>query len=342
MASSRARRRAPSRSGTDRVRCLRLAATLTAVCLLAISCVQQPKRPLRVALPFWPAYELAYLARDLGYYDARRVELIDTRPPLDSQRAYRHGIVDLAPMPLDEVVTLASHDPGERIVLVIDFSLGGDAVVAHADVTRAADLKGRRIAVEPTALGALMLARVLAQAHLTRDDVTVLLIDFEDQLEAFHTRRADAVITYEPLRSALLDRGARELFSSAQIPEEVADVLVAPAALVEERAADVGHVVDGWLRALEYFERQREDAARRIATRPGVTPVPRSAVQVLASLDGLRLVGRDQNARLLGDPQERLARAAVRVASALLDVRVVTAMPDVASLFDGRFVKGAP
>jgi NitT/TauT family transport system substrate-binding protein len=320
-----------------------LACVVLVLGLLAAGCLpSRPQRPVRLALPFWPAYELAWLARDLGYYDPRRVELIETHPPLDVERAYRQGIVDLAPLPLNEVLAIASHDPEQRVVLVIDFSNGGDAVVAHADVTRAADLKGRSIAVEPSTLGALLLTRFLEHAGLTRNDVTVLLIELDEHIDAFRSGRADAVITSEPIRTTLLQSGARDVFNSSQMPLEIADVLAGSAGLIAQRRDDVAHIVDGWLRALEELERRRDDAAARIARRHGVTPLPRSTAQVLSALEGVTLVGRARNVHLLGDQQSDLTRAAARATTTLRALRVIDRPPDLARLFDARFVKGAP
>jgi NitT/TauT family transport system substrate-binding protein len=297
---------------------VRLAAAL-GVFLGSFSCAAVPPVPLRLAMPFWPASDLAYLARDLGYYDPGRVELVETHWPLEVARAYRHGAVDVAPLPLEEALYLGAADPGQRIVLAVDFSLGGDAVVARAGITSPAALRGRTVAVEPSPLGAHMLAAFLARSGLTRKDVTVLLIDFEEHLEAMRSGRTDAVITFEPARGELLREGGHELFSSRETPGQIADVLVSHDETLNERFDDVVYLLEGWLRAVAYFRAQPLDAARRMSRRAGVGGAYRSPEEVLQALEGIDLLGLEENLRLLPDASSPLWTAARRVGALLLE-----------------------
>ena len=289
-----------------------------------LSCGAMPAAPLRLAMPFWPAYDLAYLARDLGYYDPRRVELVETHYPLQVSRAYRYGAVDVAPLALEEALYFGAADPGQRIVLAIDFSTGGDAVVARPGITSPQEVRGRSIAVEPTPLGAHMLARYLDHAGLTRRDVTVLLVDLEDHLEYFRDGRADVLITFEPVRGELIKLGGVEVFSSRQTPGAMADVLVVHDDTLNERLGDVVYLVEGWLRAVAYFRARPEDAARRMAGRPGLGRTYRSPAEVLQALAGVELLGVEENRSQLPDPDSSLWRAA-RSVGALLDQHGVPA-----------------
>jgi NitT/TauT family transport system substrate-binding protein len=232
--------------------------------------------------------------------------------------------VDVAPLSLDDALHLAASDPGQRVVMAIDFSSGGDAVVARPDITGPEQVRGRSLAVEPTPLGAHMLARFLEHAGLTRRDVTVLLVDFDEHLQYFRDGRADAVITFEPVRGQLLREGGVELFSSRQAPGAMADVLVVRDTTLAERLDDGVYLMEGWLRALAHLRAQPEDAARRIARRPGPGRTPRSPAEVLQALEGMELLGLEENRRQLADAGSPLWTAA-RTVGALLDSQGVPA-----------------
>jgi len=72
--------------------------------------------------------------------------------------AYRNGIIDAAALTMDEVFTLQSEGLAPKIVLVLDISKGGDAILGRPGITTFKQLQGRRVGVENTALGPTFLA----------------------------------------------------------------------------------------------------------------------------------------------------------------------------------------
>jgi NitT/TauT family transport system substrate-binding protein len=102
-------------------------------------------------------------------------------------------------------------------------------------------------------------------------------------------------VTFEPVRTRLLAAGARELFSSRQIPGEVVDVLVVHEEVLKRHRERFEQLVAGWFRALDYMAREPALAAAFTAKRLKVTPE-----EVVASYQGLELADASSNARLLG------------------------------------------
>lgn len=62
--------------------------------VLAAGCGQRAEHPLRIGLLVWPAYEVPYLARHLGYYDGLDVQLVEFQSPAEALRAYRSEGID--------------------------------------------------------------------------------------------------------------------------------------------------------------------------------------------------------------------------------------------------------
>ncbi len=243
-----------------------------------------PPAPLRVGLLVWPGYELFFLARDQGLYPDREIQLVSFRSPAEAVRAYRAGLLDAVALTLEYTIQIESEDPGQAIVLVIDASNGGDSLVARKGIDTLADLGGRRIGVEASALGVFFSRRMLEKAGLTEADVHLVPVDVGDQERAFHSGEVDALATFEPTRSRLLAAGAHELFNSRALPGQILDVLLVPDELIHHRAPALTRLARGWFAAQSRLAGDPSAAAAIMAPREKLSP---SAF--LAALGGLDL-----------------------------------------------------
>lgn len=303
-------------------------AALVAVAL-AIGCMTPPEPTVRVGLAVWPGYEPAFLARELGYIDSTTIELVDFRSPTESLRAYRHGVIDVVATTLDYALELSAHDSTNRVILVLDVSHGGDAIVARREFRSLRELRGSRVGVDASSLANYMLARALEMNGLTLRDVELVPLSITDQAEALADGRVSAVVTHEPTRTQLVRAGARTLFDSRRIPGEMVDVLVARRALVDARPEVLRSLADAWFRARDYLYAEPADAARRVASREAVTPD-----QFLQSLRGLRLPDAAENRRLLSSQDSALHRVTRQLEAVMHRARLLPAGAHGLAMFD--------
>lgn len=287
--------------------------------------------PIRVGTHAWPGYEPLHLAQDLGLYpSSARVRLVRYGSASHQLRAFRNGSIDAATLTLDEALLLTEDVPDLRVVLVLDTSNGADVVLGRAGLATLADLRGRRVGYEATALGAYMLSRALDVAGMAPRDVKAISMEVDEHERAFLAGSVDAVVTFEPTRSRLLDHGAKILFSSAQIPGEIVDVLVMRRSFSESHAAEVAGLVQGWFETLELIRQNSEDVIRRLGARLHLTPE-----QTRAALAGLTLPDRDANIRLLGAPNPALRDAGTRLAALMVREGLLQGSPDLNRIIDG-------
>ncbi len=204
---------------------------------------------LRVGAHPWPGYELMYLARTRQYVDAERVRLVEVPNASASLRALASGALEGAGLTLDEVLSARARGLALQVVAVIDESRGADVLLGGPSVDSLAALKGRRIGVEQSATGALMLDAALQRAGLGMGDVKLVALESNEHATAFREHKVDALVTFEPARSLLMRQGARPLFSSAEAPGLIVDVLAMRADVLAEHAAAVRALVAGLFRA---------------------------------------------------------------------------------------------
>ena len=153
--------------------------------------------PFRVGTNVWLGYEPLYLAQSLGYLKGQGVSLRKFDTTLEVIEAFRLGLLEAAAVTLDEALRLAESGPEIRIVLVMDVSNGGDVILGQPELAAVSDLRGKRIAVEESAVGGYLLARALEIAEVRPEDVILVHLPIDRHLDAFRAHEVDAVAYWE-------------------------------------------------------------------------------------------------------------------------------------------------
>lgn len=307
-----------------------------AIALLIIvgSCSQKSLQPLRIATNLWPGYEPLHLARDLGYYGDTPIQIVEYASNTERVRAFRNGDVEITSASLNTVLEIAETNPDTRIFLIVDFSYGADAIVAKPEIKNLASLKGRKVGLESSTLGLFILTRGLEEVGLSLADVKTVLLEIPQQEEAFRENRVDAVVTYGPARSNLLATGAKSIFDTSQIPGEIVDTLIGSADLLNTHPAQLNVLVNAWFHALDYMNKNREDAARRMAQRQGVP-----TEEFKKSLNGIRFLNFIENQQLLAKTDPSFLNRAKRLANFMANNKLLKQNLDPTPLLDDRLVK---
>ncbi|WP_418139890.1 ABC transporter substrate-binding protein [Oceanimonas smirnovii] len=276
--------------------------------------------PLRVGIHTWIGYETLYLAQNLRWLPAG-AELISGTSATDSLAGLRNGELDAACLTLDEVLVARSLGLPLQIALVFNVSAGADMLVARPGIHSLQQLEGKRLGVESTALGALMLNRVLNKAGLPRAAVQTVELPPAGQLAAWQQHKVDAIITYEPTASRLLELGGVNLFNSRELPDTIFDVLAVRTDSLMFKPVEA--LIAAHFKALEHVRSNRQDALYRIAARQQISPQ-----QVKQALAGVMLPGLAANHRYLDHGASRLALAGQQLHEIMLNNGLL-AQPDV-------------
>lgn len=307
-----------------------------AIMLASVSCTREPKSPLRVGTHIWPGFEPFYLAREKGYFSPKSVRMVEYPAGSDAIRAFRAGSIDAEAMTLDEALLLAETTSDLRIVLVLDVSHGGDAILARPPIHDLRALKGKRVGLETTALGAYVLTRALQTVKMTPKDVRTIPLASIEQERAFKEGRVDAVVTYEPFRTKILALGARQVFDSRQIPGEIVDVLVVRHSIMEKQRDPIRELVRGWFLALHFIGKEPNQAVSLMAKREGL-----GVREFEQTLRGLRFYDQAENRSLLSGPSPLLNPTAQRLGQVMLSNHLLVRQPDLGRLLDDRFLEDA-
>lgn len=292
------------------------------------------QQPMRIGTNVWPGYEPLYLASSLSNWrEQDQIRLVEYPSSSEVLRAFRNNAIEAATLTLDEALALRQAKLPIQIILVMDVSEGGDVILAHPGIDRFDQLKGKRVAVETSALGAYMIIRALEIHNMSLPDIVIEHLDVSSHEAAYRNGLVDAVVTFEPIRTRLLSLGAKELFDSRQIPGEIVDVLVVHQALLRERPHLVRKLLADWFNALDYLQSQPQQAAETMSKRLGLSPS-----EVLQSYQGLRLPDLRQNHEMLEGETPSLGNTINKLASVMKQNRLLPSWVDIEDLFNGSFL----
>ena len=301
------------------------------------------ERPISVATHTWVGYEPLFLAKAMGWLTDSKVALVHTPGASESVQALRDGRVDGAALTLDEVLRARAQGIPLTIVLVLDVSVGADAVLARPVGSGLHSLRGQRIGYLRGTVSDLVLMSALEQAGFKPTDVRPVNLSPEELEQAWSRQDIDAAVAWEPYVSRLKTMGGNVIFDSRSMPNMIVDVLAFRSdRLNRGNRATVEHLVEAQFRALRHIEESPQDASYRMAGRMGI-PVD----AVAASFRGLLMPDAAANRGLLVGPRATLNTSVVRLRK-ILGQRALLSKADgvyddgvAVEIIDGSYLPGA-
>lgn len=310
-----------------------LLANAAGASLAGLTGCQRPEPLVRVATNAWVGYAPLFLARELGSFDTANLRLLELSSNSASLMALASGQVEAAALTLDELLVAREGRLDLQVLMVFDESAGADVVMVRPDITRLEQLRGRRIAVEDTATGALMLSRTLATAGLRPGDVTKVSLAGPMLIRGYERNEVDAVVCFEPYVTHLTRLGAQRLIDSSEFPGVIVDVLVARQSALAASAQQFSQLVAGYFQAFSVLETTPTQAAALMAPALGI-----SAQEFTQALKGVRMKSLGDNRALLSGASPGLLPMAQALTALMRDTGLLKTTPHLEGLLAPRFL----
>ena len=291
--------------------------------------------PLKIAIQPWCGYQFIFLAELEGWLPKEGLKLIKTTIASESVKLLKQGLADGAALTLDEVLLLRDQGMDLSVVAILDISAGADVLLAKPAIQQWSDVKGKRIGVETTSLGAVMLSKFLDAAGLQRADVTVVPID-ENHIAAWENNHLDIIQAYEPTLSQLQAKGLVPIFDSRSMPQTILDVLAVRTDVAERYADTLRGLVAGHFNALKLWRHNPFDAESHLSILLGVKPE-----EVKSVYQGLDLPDALYNGEYLYPPATLLNQSATDVARIMTQEGMLKRPLKFDNLFVADYLPGA-
>jgi NitT/TauT family transport system substrate-binding protein len=257
---------------------------------------------------------------------------------LESMQAFAAGQLDGNCQTLNDTISFVADSPnGQVVVLVNDNSAGNDKIIVTEGINSVKDLMGKKVAVEEGVVDDFLLSLGLEKHSLSRDDVEIVPLETGAAAAAFAAGQVDAVGAFPPFWLTALEReGSKELFSSADFPGAIPDLLVVSQKIIDEQPDQVQAMVNTWFDVRAFMQANPEKADEIMAERAGV-----SSEELQQFKDGTKFFTIADNLEAFsdGDSMKHMPFAAKKMANFMVNVGFIPAAPDLSNIFNHRFVK---
>ena len=301
---------------------IRLCLLLTILCAIT-GCSNNKSDPIRIGINPWPGYEFLFLAEHKGFFAQAgiNIELVQLGSLSDAQRAYLNGKTDgMATTIIEAVQSLPLGGAPLKIVLIPDYSNGGDVIIADNSIVDMKSLKGKKIGCEVSSLGIYILQRALTRAGLTLQDVEVVNVEQFQGEKYMLEGNIDAFVSYPPVSVNILNHNQyHTVFTSAEIPNEIIDTISISEVVIEANPDLVPKIHQAWQLALDYYKTHPKDAIAIMAKREGIPAEDFSGV-----LSDLVILDNAEQQKIFSSP-DKLQAAAISVCETLVHVKSITA-----------------
>ncbi|MFC0211288.1 ABC transporter substrate-binding protein [Paenibacillus chartarius] len=295
--------------------------------------------PIKLALSPWPGWFVWYLVKEKGFFEKEgvKVDLVWFPVYSDSLSALAAGKVDANSQTLSDTIAPASKGIKLKAVLVNDNSNGGDGIVVKPGISSLQELKGKKVATELGTVDHLLMLTGLQKAGLKESDVNFTNMAVNDAGPAFISGNLDAAVLWEPFLSKALEEGkGKLLFSSADTPGLIPDLLVFKEDVAKNRPEDVKKIIKAWFAALDYWKANPEESLA-IMAKAAETPVE----DYKKGVGSVKIFSLDDNIKAFGKQQDltSLSYTGQKTAEFLKSVDMISKLPDLSNVIDGHFVE---
>lgn len=246
---------------------------------------------LNIGYSDWPGWVAWQVAIDKGWLkDAGldvKFEWFDYSASID---AFAAGKIDADLMTNGDALVTGAGGARNLMVLVTDYSNGNDMIVARPGIKSLKDLKGKKVGIEIGLVEHLLLTDGLKRAGMSLNDLTLVNAKTNETPQVLASGQVDAIGAWQPNSGMAIKTlpGSRPIYTSAQAPGLIYDVLAVNPASFAGHRAEYAKLLKVWDHVVSYIAdpMTQPDALKIMSARVGLSPE-----QYKPLLDGTHLIG---------------------------------------------------
>lgn len=251
-----------------------LGALLTSALMIAAA---HAAEPLKIGYSDWPGWVAWEVAIEKEMFKAEGVEVqFEWFDYVASMDAYAAGQLDAVAMTNGDTLVTGATGAQSVMILVNDYSNGNDMIVAKAGIKSVKELKGKKIGVEVGFVSHLILLNALGKNGLSEADVELVNVPTNETPQVLASGQVDAIVAWQPSsgQALTLVPGSTRIYSSADEPGLIYDVLAVTPSSLAARKAEWTKVLKVWYKAVAYLNdpATRDEAISIMAARVGLSP----------------------------------------------------------------------
>lgn len=226
------------------------------------------EKPLKVGVVVWAGYGPLFVAEEKGFFadEGANVDIV----MFDHQTirsGFQTGQVDSIIMPSESIIILYDAGVPLKIVMNMDFSDGGDGIIATEEIQSIADLRNKTIAFEQGSPSHFLLSYLLKRENLTTKDIRHVEATGYDSGSIFMSGSVDASVTWEPWLSKARHREGGHILYTTEGNPIINDLVVFSEDAINARKDEIKRFMRAFFRALDYTLGNPEESYEIMARR---------------------------------------------------------------------------
>jgi NitT/TauT family transport system substrate-binding protein len=313
--------------------------------ILISGCAPAEEKPktsgevMKVAKYYWPGQYWIEIADSKGWFEEAwlNVELIDTNSDyFQSLQDMVDGKIDANNFPVFDLMRF--YLQGADLVMVVnaDHSSGAEAIVAKQEILSIAGLKGKKIGVDIDSYMDYILNVILRRNGMSDKDIIKVEFPVEKLAEEFEKGGLDAAVSWEPFVSKLIEKNARKLFDTSEIPGISPNGVVFHKSFIESRPNDVQAFVNVWHKTTEFIKEHPEEAFPIIAD---IYDIPVGDVQAFTQDDKILDLSDNKISFSYASGFESLHGTARQINNFMIGKGITDRQLDSTEFIDSRFIR---
>lgn len=203
------------------------------------------------------------------------INLVQVNDYVESINQYTAGKLDgVGSTNMDALTIPAAGGKDTSVLIMGDYSNGNDGIVIKGG-NSVADLKGQSLNLVEFSVSHYLLARALEMNGLKLPDVKTVNTSDADIVAAFASPDVKAVAAWNPQLSEIKGAaGAKEVFNSSQIPNEIQDLMTVSTATLKANPTLGKALVGAWYEVMAIMAKgdaKSEEAIAEMARLSGTT-----------------------------------------------------------------------
>ncbi|MFA6179535.1 MAG: ABC transporter substrate-binding protein [Candidatus Methylopumilus sp.] len=244
---------------------------------LFFTCLSEAAPPLKMGYSDWPGWVAWQVAIEKGWFKEAGVDVkFDWFDYSASMDAFAAGKIDAVTVTNGDALVTGSGGAKNVMIIVTDYSNGNDMIVGKPGIKSLKDLKGKKVGLEVGLVEHLLLLNGLEKAGLKEADLTIVNTKTNETAQALASGDLAAIGAWQPNSGEAMMRvpGAKPIYTSADEPGLIYDVLTVSPSSLSSRKADWQKVVKVWDKVVTYINdpKTQPDAVKIMSARVGLKP----------------------------------------------------------------------
>ena len=267
-------------------------------CALTLSALTTHAAPLKIGYSDWPGWVAWEIGIQKGWFEEEGVDVeftwFEYVPSMD---AFAAGQIDAVCMTNGDALVTGSTGKACKGILINDFSNGNDMVVGMPRIKGIKDLKGKKVGVELGFVSHLLLLKALEANGMKESDVELLNVPTHETPQTLASGQVSAIVAWQPNSGEALKQvpGSRPIFSSADAPGIIYDLLYVSNESLAANREDWLKVVKVWGRIVEFINDKKNmtETLKILSSRVGLEPADYAML-----LRGTQLLTLEESAKI--------------------------------------------